>query len=57
MAALAWLIIPVVAALLAALWGGWAARNRGTGDARSLAGFDRFRETMERARQSESDAA
>ncbi|GGO85718.1 hypothetical protein [Wenjunlia tyrosinilytica] len=46
MAALAWLIIPVVATLLAAAWGAWAARNRSTGDARSLAGFDRFREVM-----------
>jgi hypothetical protein len=56
MAALAWLIIPVVAALLVAAWGAWAARNRSTGDARSLAGFDRFRETMERS-HSGSDAA
>ncbi|GAB2626062.1 hypothetical protein GCM10027168_67230 [Streptomyces capparidis] len=57
MAALAWLIIPVLAALLAAVWGAWAARTRSAGDARSLAGFDRFRETMERSRHSRSDAA
>jgi hypothetical protein len=56
MAALAWLIIPIAAAILAAVWGTWAARNRTTGDARSLAGFDRFRETMERS-HSGSDAA
>lgn len=55
MAALAWLLIPVFAALVAILWGLWAARSRGTGDARSLAGFDRFRETMERS-HSRSDA-
>lgn len=56
MAALAWLIIPVVAAVLAAVWGAWAARSRTTGDARSLAGFDRFREAMARS-HSGSDAA
>ncbi len=48
-AALAWLVIPVVAAVLAALWGGWAARNRTTGDGASLAGYARFREAMERS--------
>lgn len=56
MAALAWLFIPLIVALATAAWGSWAARSRGTGDARSLAGFDRFRETMERSR-SGSDAA
>ena len=28
MAALAWLLIPLVAAIGAGLWGGWASRNR-----------------------------
>lgn len=50
MAALAWLFIPLLAAFAAAAWGAWAARSRTTGDARSLEGFDRFRETMERSR-------
>lgn len=56
MAALAWLFIPLSAAVLAAVWGAWAARARTTGDARSLAGFDRFREVMARS-HSGSDPA
>ena len=38
MAALAWLLIPLVAAVGAAVWGSWAARNRKTGDVAELAG-------------------
>jgi hypothetical protein len=56
MAALAWLVIPVIAAVLAALYGVWAARARITGDARSLAGYARFQEVMSRTHSS-SDAA
>ncbi|MGK5626902.1 hypothetical protein [Streptomyces sp. URMC 123] len=56
MAALAWLLIPVAAALIAALWASWAARNRRIGDVAELAGYARFREAMERSR-SGSDAA
>ncbi|WTG90618.1 hypothetical protein OH807_25450 [Kitasatospora sp. NBC_01560] len=49
MAALAWLIIPVVAALLAAVWAGWAQRApRATGDPASLAEHRRFMAAMER---------
>ncbi|MFG3050519.1 hypothetical protein ACGFZP_06100 [Kitasatospora sp. NPDC048239] len=49
MAVLAWLIIPVVAVLLAALWAGWAQRApRATGDPASLAEHRRFMAAMER---------
>jgi hypothetical protein len=46
-AALAWLLIPLAAAVAAALWGRWAARRRSTGDGASLAGYERFREAMQ----------
>ncbi|NED10121.1 hypothetical protein [Streptomyces sp. SID9124] len=49
MAALAWLLIPVFAAFGAAIWGGWAARNRTAGDVTELAGYARFREAMEKS--------
>jgi hypothetical protein len=49
MAALAWLLIPLIAALGAAIWGGWAARNRTTGDVTELAGYARFRDAMEKS--------
>ncbi|MFD4031774.1 hypothetical protein ACFWVP_14925 [Streptomyces sp. NPDC058637] len=49
MAALAWLLIPLIAALGAAIWGGWAARNRTSGDVTELAGYARFREAMEKS--------
>jgi hypothetical protein len=50
MAALAWLLIPLVAAIGAGLWGGWASRNRRTiEDGSELAGYSRFREAMERS--------
>lgn len=49
MAALAWLIIPLVAAVAAAFWGRWAGRHRSTGDGASLAGYERFRAAMESA--------
>ncbi|MFF7992994.1 hypothetical protein ACFZDG_24770 [Kitasatospora xanthocidica] len=49
MGALAWLIIPVVAVLAAALWAGWAQRApRATGDPASLAEHRRFMAAMER---------
>ncbi|MFD8598798.1 hypothetical protein ACFV1L_27715 [Kitasatospora sp. NPDC059646] len=49
MAALAWLIIPVVAGLLASVWAGWAARPpRSITDPSSLAEHERFRAAMER---------
>lgn len=49
MAALAWLLIPLVAAIVAAVWGSWAARTRATGDGASLAGYERFREAMQKS--------
>jgi hypothetical protein len=50
MGALAWLVIPVIAALAAAVWASWAARPpRAAGDGASLAGYERFREAMERS--------
>lgn len=48
MAVLAWLLIPLFAAVGAAIWGSWAARNRTTGDVAELAGYARFREAMEK---------
>ncbi|WP_328887183.1 hypothetical protein [Streptomyces sp. NBC_00316] len=56
MAALAWLLIPLFAAIGAAIWATWAARNRTAGDVTELAGYARFREAMERS-DSGSDAA
>ncbi|WP_405723546.1 hypothetical protein OG607_15265 [Streptomyces sp. NBC_01537] len=49
MAALAWLLIPVVAAVAAAVWGSWAARTRTTGDGSSLADYERFRAAMSKS--------
>ncbi|MBY8888257.1 hypothetical protein K7472_25960 [Streptomyces sp. PTM05] len=47
MAALAWLLIPVIGVVTATLWAGWAGRNRKkAGDNDSLAGYERFREAM-----------
>ncbi|AVH56628.1 MULTISPECIES: hypothetical protein [Streptomyces] len=54
MAALAWLLIPLIAAIGAGLWGSWAGRNRkAAGDDMELAGYMRFREAMERAETAE----
>ncbi|MGW0392578.1 hypothetical protein ACWDYJ_17110 [Streptomyces sp. NPDC003042] len=51
MASLAWLLIPLSAAIGAAIWGSWAARDRTSGDISELAGYARFREAMDRADQ------
>jgi hypothetical protein len=49
MAALAWLLIPLLAAIGAGLWGTWVGRNRrNIGDGTELAGYMRFREAMEK---------
>lgn len=48
MAAVAWLLIPVVAGVGAGVWARWAARKRTTGDVAELAGYARFRAAMER---------
>ncbi|MEV7193443.1 hypothetical protein AB0N81_16800 [Streptomyces sp. NPDC093510] len=53
MASLAWLLIPLLAAVGAGLWGSWAARNRKsgrTGDNHELNGYAAFREAMEKSR-------
>ncbi|GAA1194839.1 hypothetical protein GCM10009654_59940 [Streptomyces hebeiensis] len=49
MAALVWLLIPFVAAVGAAIWGSWAARDRTMGDIAELNGYARFRDAMEKA--------
>ncbi|MGW7100569.1 hypothetical protein [Streptomyces sp. NPDC054838] len=49
MASLAWLLIPLFAAIGAAIWGSWAARDRTSGDISELAGYARFREAMDQA--------
>ncbi len=56
MAALAWLLIPLFAALGASIWGTWATRSRTAGDVSELAGYARFREAMEKTPPG-SDAA
>jgi hypothetical protein len=56
MAALAWLLIPVVAAIVAAVWARWATRDRKIGDVAELAGYERFRAAMERTRASSAPA-
>jgi hypothetical protein len=44
------LLIPLVAAIGASLWGTWALRTRRTrGDGPELVGYARFREAMERS--------
>lgn len=51
MAALAWLLIPLVAAVGAGLWGSWANRTRKVrSDGPELIGYARFREAMEKPR-------
>ncbi len=50
MGSLAWLLIPLFAAIGAALWGSWATRARKsgrTGDVTELAGYAKFRNAME----------
>ncbi|WP_415951951.1 hypothetical protein [Streptomyces sp. KLOTTS4A1] len=52
MASLAWLLIPLFAAIGAALWGNWATRARKSGrigDVTELAGYARFRAAMDGA--------
>ncbi|KOU21521.1 hypothetical protein ADK52_23665 [Streptomyces sp. WM6372] len=57
MASLAWLLIPLFAAIGAAIWGSWAARDRTQGDISELAGYARFREAMDKADQAGAKAA
>lgn len=54
MGALAWLGIPLLAAIGAGVWGGWANRTRrARSDGPELDGYARFREAMERPVQRE----
>ncbi len=56
MAALEWLLIPVIGAVAASLWAGWAARRRQrAGDVNSLAGYERFREAMAKTHSGSPD--
>lgn len=52
MAALVWLLIPVIGAASATIWGSWATRRqsgaRGVGDIAGVRGHERFRAAMER---------
>ncbi|MCF3961419.1 hypothetical protein [Streptomyces fuscigenes] len=45
---LTWLLIPVVAAIGAAIWGSWVSRSHTVGDMAELNGYARFRNAMER---------
>ncbi|MFF5298402.1 MULTISPECIES: hypothetical protein [unclassified Streptomyces] len=50
MAALAWLLIPLAAAIGAGVWGSWANRTRKMrSDGPELDGYARFREAMEKS--------
>ncbi|MCS0634383.1 hypothetical protein NX801_01615 [Streptomyces sp. LP05-1] len=57
MAALAWLLIPLFACLGAAIWGGWASRDRTVGDTAELTGYERFRDVMERSAAEKAERA
>jgi hypothetical protein len=49
MAVLVWLLIPLVAAIFAGLWGSWANRTRkARSDGPELDGYARFRAAMEK---------
>ncbi|MFD9868358.1 hypothetical protein ACFXI8_05180 [Streptomyces niveus] len=56
MAALAWLLIPLFAAVGAAIWGSWVSRNRTIGDMAELAGYARFRDAMSKSDPATTDA-
>lgn len=54
MAALSWLLIPILGAVVAGVWGSWASRRRtGIPDSAGVAGYERFRAAMERSRGDE----
>ncbi|GGO49960.1 hypothetical protein GCM10012287_28540 [Streptomyces daqingensis] len=56
MAALSWLLIPILAAVAAGVWSSWASRRRtGIPDSAGVAGYERFRAAMERSRSEETD--
>jgi hypothetical protein len=50
MAALLWLLIPILGAVVAGAWGSWTTRRRRPApDAAGVAGYERFRAAMERS--------
>jgi hypothetical protein len=50
MGALVWLLIPLLAAVVAGLWGSWANRTRkARSDGPELDGYARFRAAMEKS--------
>jgi hypothetical protein len=50
MGALVWLLIPLLAGVVAGLWGSWANRTRkARGDGPELDGYARFRAAMEKS--------
>ncbi|WP_314171977.1 hypothetical protein [Streptomyces winkii] len=58
MAALSWLLIPIMGAVAAGVWGSWASRRRtGLPDSAGVAGYERFRAAMERSRVEETGEA
>jgi hypothetical protein len=55
MAALSWLLIPIMATVAAGVWGSWASRRRtGIPDTVGVTGYERFRAAMERSRVEET---
>jgi hypothetical protein len=55
MAALSWLLIPILATVVASAWSSWASRRRtGIPDSAGVAGYERFRAAMERSRGDET---
>jgi hypothetical protein len=56
MAALLWLVVPVVATALALLWAGWASRPRRPGQTiDSVETYERFRTTIEDIRRTREE--
>ncbi|UGY93524.1 hypothetical protein [Streptomyces gobiensis] len=57
MAALIWLLIPLLAGVIATVWASWAIRQHsksGSGDVAGVAGYDAFRSVMERSAMEKS---
>lgn len=58
MAALLWLLIPLAAAVVASVWGGLATRRRTVvPDVDGVAGYERFRQAMERSGRAPGESA
>ncbi|MFE6779130.1 hypothetical protein [Streptomyces sp. NPDC057702] len=56
MGVLVWLVIPLIAAGAAVVYTTWAARDRRAGDVAEVAGYERFREAMQRSHSSSGSA-